>query len=322
LISNNKGGCFNVNLSGNFTGFVGSVAHGIASLDFPSVFPLSLNLSPNTDLKSCTDIRWPVLAFDALASFLLVAVLRPRPIVVFWGLLALGFWHIALFSDPRGAPPDVSAAFGAFLPALFVGYALWRLAARFVLPVFLARAPLEAAVLLLGPFWVGVLSNDTFDLIPITALIPRDIAQRPGGVIALVVICVVLLVIAINQVRVIRKTGWLPRYAAWYAAGGLVAMVLALLPGLQFRLHHYILAIGLFPATAFPTRLSLVYQGVLLGLFLNGIAAYGFDSILETAAQVRAPPAACLALSLTWSCAHSCSATRPRARARPPSSRM
>lgn len=58
------------------------------------------------------------------------------------------------------------------------------------------------------------------------------------------------------------------------------------------------------PATAFPTRLSLVYQGlvirytyvrsrlttqfsILLGLFLNGAARWGFDSILQTPAQLR-----------------------------------
>lgn len=40
------------------------------------------------------------------------------------------------------------------------------------------------------------------------------------------------------------------------------------------------------PGTGFPTRLSAIYQGLLLGLFLNGTAAFGFDSILQTAADL------------------------------------
>jgi hypothetical protein len=39
--------------------------------------------------------------------------------------------------------------------------------------------------------------------------------QRPGGLIAVVVLAGVVLVCAVNQIRVIRKTGWLPRYLAW-----------------------------------------------------------------------------------------------------------
>lgn len=94
------------------------------------------------------------------------------------------------------------------------------------------------------------------------------------------------MIIVINQIRVIRKTGWLPYYAAWYIAGGLVALVLSQLPNLQLRLHHYILAMVFMPGTGFPTRASAVYQGFLLGMFLNGVAAFGFDSILQTAADV------------------------------------
>jgi hypothetical protein len=38
--------------------------------------------------------------------------------------------------------------------------------------------------------------------------------------------------------------------------------------------HHYIFGLAIIPATAFPTRLSLIYQGLALGLFLNGVARY------------------------------------------------
>lgn len=133
---------------------------------------------------------------------------------------------------------------------------------------------------------VGVLENMTFDLIPIDRLTAADIKAQPGGLTALIIIIIVLICIVVNQVRIIRKTGWLPHYLRWYIFGGLVILVLALLPTLSLRIHHYIIAMAFIPGTAFPTRLSLLYQGLLLGMFLNGAAAWGFDSILQTAAQV------------------------------------
>lgn len=139
----------------------------------------------------------------------------------------------------------------------------------------------------LAPYWTSVLTNMTMDNIPISRLTSSDLHKRSGAITALVIIILIVAVLVINQVRVVRQTGWLPYYIGWYIAGGLVALVLALLPTLEFRLHHYIVAIVLMPVTGFPTRLSAIYQGFLLGLFLNGGAAYNFDSILQTAAEVR-----------------------------------
>jgi hypothetical protein len=203
-------------------------------------------------------------------------------------MVCIGFWHITLFSQPRTQPPDIADGFGTFLPVLFVGYAFWRLAFRFVLPAF-SKMPIEATILYLGPFWVTVLANLTTERIPIDRLTAKDITAQRGGLAALIIIVVVLLVLVINQCRVIRQTGWLPHYLGWYLLGGLVTLILALLPTLQLRIHHYFIAMVLMPGTAFPTRLSAIYQGFLLGLFLNGTAAYGFASILQTAAQVRLP---------------------------------
>jgi hypothetical protein len=65
-----------------------------------------------------------------------------------------------------------------------------------------------------------------------------------------------------------------------------VLLVLGFLPGLSLRLHHYIVAMMMIPVTAFPTMLSAIFQGLLLGLFLNGIAGFGFASILQSPEDV------------------------------------
>ncbi|TFL06797.1 hypothetical protein BDV98DRAFT_498161 [Pterulicium gracile] len=286
VISSSKGGCFSLELVANHTNFAPRNENGLASLGFPTIFPLGFRFTGGSSISNCEDIRNQVLAFNVIMSALLFFLFRPHGLAVFWSLVCIGFWHVTLFSQPRSSPPSLSFGFGTFLPTLFICYAFWRLAFRFTLPVFLHKAPLEAAVWYLGPFWVGVLFNLTFDRIPISRLVASDISQRAGGVASLVIMIIVLATCVITQVIVIRKTGWLPHYLKWYIIGGLVLMVLALLPNLQLRIHHYIFAMVFLPGTAFPTRLSAIFQGVLLGMFLNGAAAFGYDSILQTAAEL------------------------------------
>lgn len=285
MFDDSKGGCASLQLVGNFTGFLGSSASGLSSISFPSIFPVAFRFSTSTSLSHCRDLRTEGLAFNILITAFLFLVLRPKPIILFWALVAIGFWHVTLFSQPRSYPPPLDKAFGTFLPALFVAFVLWRLSFRYVLPAF-SKMPLERALWYLPAFWIGVLANIVFAKLPIDRLLASDINSRRGALTAAIVIALLVLCIIVNQVRVIRKTGWLPRYLAWYVIGGLVVLVLSQLPGLQFRLHHYIAAIALVPVTAFPTRLSAIYQAFLLGLFLNGVAAFDFAPILQTAADV------------------------------------
>jgi len=286
VIDNGRGGCGTLQLIGNYTNYLPFTAHGLTSIGFPTIFPMSFQFIESGSLDYCTDLRNYALVLNVLVTAALFMVLRPKPIVLYWSLVCIGFWHVALFSEPMGTPPPLDQAFGAFLPALFVAYAFWRLAFRFTLPAF-RKAPIEASVWYLAPYWAGVLTNITTDKIPINTLTAKYLSTEPGAIPALVIILVVLLFIIVNQVRIIRKTGWLPYYFGWYLAGALVAVVLSQLPGLEFRLHHYIIAMVLIPGTAWPTRPSAVYQGFLLGMFLNGVAAWGFDSILQTAADLQ-----------------------------------
>ncbi|KAF8530980.1 hypothetical protein JB92DRAFT_2693333 [Gautieria morchelliformis] len=286
LIDDSTGGCASLSLVGTQGPFVSLTAHGLTSTAFPSFFPLSFRFSSATSLTQCSDLRNWALAFNILSSCVIFLLLRPKPIVLYWSLVCMGYWHIIFFSQPAGAPPSISTAFGTFLPTLFFCHAFWELAFRHVLPFF-SEMPLERAVWYLAAFWPGVLFNIVTNKIPIDRLLASDLAKRPGSVVALIVIVVILAVIIINQLRVIRKTGWLPYYLAGYIVVGLIILVLALLPGLQFRLHHYFAAILLIPVTAFPTRLSAIYQAFVLGMFLNGGAAFGFDSILQTAAELQ-----------------------------------
>ncbi|KAF9455061.1 hypothetical protein P691DRAFT_654976 [Macrolepiota fuliginosa MF-IS2] len=287
VIQRSRGGCGSLRLIGNFTDYLPTVENGLSSIGFASVFPSSFRFLSTTPLAHCEDLRDDALAFNILITCALFLVLRPKPLILFWSLVCIGFWHVVLFSQPMGPPPKLDVAFGTFLPALFIAYGFWRLAFRFVFPEFTTKAPIESCILYLAGYWVGVLYNLTIDRIPISRLLASDISKRPGGLTAFIIVLIVFAILVVNQVRVVRKTGWLPYYAMWYIFGGLVLLVMALLPGLELRLHHYIIPMALLPGTAWPTRLSAVYQGLFLGMFLNGGAAFGFDSILQTPAELR-----------------------------------
>ena len=103
---------------------------------------------------------------------------------------------------------------------------------------------------------------------------------------ALISIVLIIFFIALGQAYAFRVEGRMPRYLVVYGlfVGGILLLVAV--PGMSLRIHHYILAILLLPGTSFQNRPSLLYQGLLCGLFINGIARWGFDSILQTPGEL------------------------------------
>ncbi|KAI0030342.1 hypothetical protein K488DRAFT_79678 [Vararia minispora EC-137] len=287
ITSDYWGGCVTVDLVGTFTEFLPRTTNGLSSIGFPSAFPLSFRLSPNFSLSNCMDLRTPALIFNVLTTFVLFTALRPKPIVLYWSLVCIGFWHVTLFSQPRSHPPDIEFGFATFLPTLFVCHAFWECAVKWVLPPLVKRIPFEGAILYLGPWWITVLNNLTLDRLPVDRLMVGDIMKRAGGLATLFAGVVVVLAVLANQIMIMRQTGCLAKYLRWYGIGLGIVFVLALMPGLNLRVHHYIFAIVFIPGTAFPTRLSAILQGFLLGMFLNGVAAWGFDGILQTIEALR-----------------------------------
>ncbi len=175
---------------------------------------------------------------------------------------------------------------GVFLPTLFTAYAIWRLAVRFVWPAF-GRLPLERSIWQLAAFWIGLLLNVVFANVPLDRLTGYNLKTQPGAITALIIIIVVVIVLVVNQLRVIRKTGYFPKYFVLYVTGGVIVAILSAVPGETLRLHHYIIALVLLPGCAWPTRLSLIYTSFLLGMFVNGVARWGFDGLIEDVATVR-----------------------------------
>ncbi|KAK4247179.1 cysteine-rich secretory protein LCCL domain-containing 2 [Corynascus novoguineensis] len=305
VIGDATGGCGRAILTGEYYHYFSSSQHGIDSIPFDSYFPLSFTVEADPTVRcTMTDPRWTIsLPLSLVFTTLLSLFTTSRALFFFATFLGI-FTHVALISDPPNLstpsttdllPALVSHYASRLLPALFFAAILYLTCVRRALPAAAAStkaAPLalEKTVLWLFPFWLGALSNRTIEpLVPIARLTPTDLAgptARPGAALALVVITALVLVLAICQARTLHREGRLPFYLALYAAFAFglafLAAVAAALPGLHLRLHHYVFALLLLPGTAAQTRLSWACQGLLLGLFVNGAARWGFDSVLQT----------------------------------------
>ncbi|KFH41297.1 hypothetical protein ACRE_080060 [Hapsidospora chrysogenum ATCC 11550] len=287
IISNAAGGCGVVELIGEQDAFVGSDRNGIPSVSFDSHFPLSFRFLPDVHC-SARDTRWELLAISAVFTGVL-SLLTNSPALFFFPSFVGIFWTVGTALD---TPPHRSLAhlfsivLGRFLPAMFCAWVMYdRMGIRRTLAGLTAQV--EKTILWLGACWVGGLDNYTLSFIPINRLSGHDLEQQPGAKAALAIIIIVLLAVIASQVWFFQQEARLLRYLKLYAllVGGIVISLL--LPELELRLHHYILALLLLPGTSIQTRPSLLYQGLLVGLFINGIARWGFDPVLQTAADLQ-----------------------------------
>ena len=291
-ISNSVGGCGVVRLEGAAHSFPASKQHGIESAGFPSTFPKAFTfVDLSSSQATCPkDPRWPLLGVT-VAAVAVLWLFCTSPPVLFFSTFFMVFSHTGLVSDPPSYPyfADLaSALLSRMLPASFVAYVLYKFCAQPLLsPLSLPDYQLTKLFLYLPPLFFATLNNYTFaKLIPLERLTPHDIQKQPGAKFALAIVIPTVICIILSQAWQIRQGGLMPRYLKIYGTMGIILLILLPLPGLRLRIHHYILAILLMPGTAFPTRPSLIYQGLLLGLFINGVARWGFASIIETPASL------------------------------------
>lgn len=304
-ISSFTGGCVRASyLSGAQPSFPPAPgAHG-ESIGFPSFFPKSFVFVALLGIVGpCRDPRLVVMLLNIFMGAQVVFFAPPA--VFYWVLSTVGHWTVALATDPpvkvdplklETLAQLVSVALGRFLPTCFVLHVVWLISAKrtFLLEqpgsqpetardkYLLWYSPVLCVVLWHLSFWVGVLSDLTFDRLPIDRLTLRDLKTMPGAVIAMAVLLSVTIVCVVAQTYYIWRLGRLWKFVKFYLVlGGLLA-VLALLPGLTLRIHHYIFALIFIPASSTRGWTAYVFQGLLLGLFLSGVAHWGYTSIAET----------------------------------------
>jgi hypothetical protein len=262
--------------------FLGSDANGIESMDFNSSFPLAYTLTRVEEQTSrCYKLEWMPFSVSVLLTTG-ISLFTDSPKVFFFSVFTIVFFQIALISDAPNFDEYlrvIQTALARFLPSAFVAFAMYRFCVRKTLIGL--DAQIEKTILWLGGCWFGALDNYTLDKLPLSRLTPRDLAE-PGAIIVLICVVAAIVGAAATQAWAFWKDGRFWKYLTVYGVMASGLLVFAFVPGLNLRIHHYILALLLLPGTAIQTRPSLLFQGFLVGLFINGVARWGFASILET----------------------------------------
>jgi len=287
FINDQQGGCGVLMLTGEQASFEASSSHSISSVGFDSYFPQTFGFVRGT-YSQCKDMRWPALIVSVILTTLL-SIFTRSPAIFFWSEFVMIFFTVALATDPPNLLDYrrlLSVAIARFLPACFCAWITYRYAVKRSLTDLTAQV--EKTILWLGPAWVGALNNYTFDKIPIQRLTPHDLQAQPGAIPALIIILLTILTVALGQAWAFRVEGRMPRYLAIYGIFVATLLFFVTLPGLSLRIHHYILALLFLPGTSFQNRPSLIYQGLLVGLFINGVARWGFASIIELSSDILA----------------------------------
>ncbi len=101
VFKDSTGGCGVIKVTGTFSDYEGVSRNGLRSYPFASTFPLSYRFSVLESSGGCADERWKGYTLDVVLSAFVAMVLQPKPIVLFWILVCLGFWHVNMISEPR-----------------------------------------------------------------------------------------------------------------------------------------------------------------------------------------------------------------------------
>lgn len=307
------GGCAAISYSsGPQASFAGVDGRGgVASIAFDSFFPSSYFFKQlPSSLYLCYDPRLLILFINIVLG--IPVVYYASGAVFFWIMSVVGFWTIVLATDPpvlvNPQNPEslyqlLLVGLERFLPTCFVLYVLWKVSVKrtfndsVVATLDTLEIELDAdpqrrvapaystvtRVLLWYPFfWLGVLNNISFDRLPVDRLTWHDLHEQPGALVTVMVVALVLVVCVVLQAYYVWLLDRFWKLLSVYFAIFASMFLLATLPGLTLRIHHYIFALIFIPGCSTKGRTAYAFQGILLGLFLSGVARWGYASIAET----------------------------------------
>lgn len=297
VTSNNRGFCGRIKFKGPASNFVSEKAgSGITSLSFDSLFPQSYefddNFTADFETTGCRDLRMTIMTVNIILSFIFGYIVQ-NGTVFYWTFAVMGFWTVVLASNPPfvGETGDLIAAellsIGArrFMPYMFGCYVIYTSSGRGQLVGL--KESLFRTIFWVGGFWLALLENYTFSMLPVNRLVVSDINSQKGGWITVIGIAGFILFAAFGQIYIIWRLGKLKKYVTVYFLMVLGIVILGNIKNQTLRLHHYILGLVLLPGVGFKTTPSLLFFGLLFGLYISGVARWDFDSIIQTAAQLN-----------------------------------
>ncbi|KAJ3013057.1 UNVERIFIED_CONTAM: hypothetical protein HDU68_000888 [Siphonaria sp. JEL0065] len=291
VLSNSEGGCVVAKLvpsAGEI--YSASNQNGISTFSFNSTYPATLKFDsiPPGGSGYCKD-----LGFYAEGLFLpllfLQPFLNPTRKHLYWSTLIWMYLYWTFVSPDTGkGNNDIKNLLASLLPAMAVLYFVHENIAKHTLPKP-SKYPLEC-VLWIGILWFGF----HFDMVltqvlPISALtFSSKMFSNPSTAAGLIALFAVVgaAILAFFYLHYHQDT--LFSYIIGYLVFFGIYATLPKIVGLALHMHHYITGLLLLPPTRIQSRLSIVCQSLLLGIFTQGVLKFGFASPFDTTLQANA----------------------------------
>ncbi|KNC85823.1 hypothetical protein SARC_02006 [Sphaeroforma arctica JP610] len=252
------------------------------SLDLPRRIPLQLQACMHSH---CQTFGHSLLIIVVLYTCGLL-LLSPSRQTFFTALMMIGYWYVVFVVYPTytaNGVDRVDYALGTFFSFTVFIYAIFDFSVNITLyDTACGRYVFDTMLLFMLPYFV---------MLHMSYIKPfLDYSFTPGGFSGLsdwqvaiaVIITLAVIVLGAIQLAEVYRHGLLPYYFIGYVAVISLLCIITWLVDmsnhLMFHLHHYQLALLLLPMTRFSGRFSVFLSGLLLGMFVNGVACYGFDS--------------------------------------------
>ncbi|CAI4215476.1 unnamed protein product [Parascedosporium putredinis] len=292
VASDERGGCGRVTRVGKHDTYAAIESNGVSSIEFDSHFPFSFTVSPDLDVPCDAHLDPRSWLFTTSTFFLgLFSLFVTSPAWQFFVAFVAVFAHVALVSDPATVsyrstavlPERVSGLLHGLFPAIFVAVVIYKTCVKRTLAGLTAQ--LEKTILWTGGMWFGAMANYTLDWFPLDSIPVYELAGIDKTTFLIAAVVAIIGFLVSWHLYCLWLEGRLEKYLLLYPAALLALLFLDWLPGggLDLHLYHYAIALILIPVTATQTRLSLLNQGILLGLFIHDIARYGFRPSLSQA---------------------------------------
>ena len=269
---------------------------GTTSRSFPSWFPRGVQFVAYEagDAAHCEASPWGLL----VANLLLLAVwvlLGPSPAAFYFVLLEALYWYCLFALDETlgsggWAEKASLTGLGTQIPFVATSAVLFHLVCRRTVPADLPRFAVDALLFYAIPAFVAVHLNLFAYVVPDVDLTVSSLAANSGNMAVGIILLVVVLAGASLQARVLFKADLLRAHVAGAAAGALVAGLVWAFGesiGYTIHVHHLLFALALLPFTKGVTRPAMIFQGALLGIFVNGAVIWGTDASMLEAIGLR-----------------------------------
>ena len=292
-----NGGCALLRFTGAETNFESSTMNGISTKARRAWFPKTFDfLSSVNSTTGCTDLSWLV----ALVVFCLLAGLAGFPQApswyLTWATAMLGYVYVVFASDPRtGVRVTLYRALTDLAILSAICTLLHRLAPVYTWHTWSKWSPGQRTLYWTGFYLVPMyitLHLNWFSFLPwmeaISLKEEKDSSLSELSYVILGILGLALLTGFVYHLVLFFRARDFVRFLAIYGCVWLAIMSVYGFMGHDYRLHFHHLIVGLLilPLTRFPSRMSMVAQGLAMGLILHGYARWGLEPFVSYSPSV------------------------------------